>query len=146
MRELNERCNYDEMELRFALDKIKILTTIDARAVNTNKDNRWGMVSLSSVNIIEQLSVSDMYTLQVLILKTLQYRSFELITVHDEFKCHPNHVHMMRTKYLEIMIELADSELFQSVLREITGLEDEVYNKISNDLSSKMTNAEYHIC
>jgi hypothetical protein len=146
VREMNERCNYDPVELSCALLSINKLLTIDARATNTNHDNRYLFVSLASVSWLDELSVNDLRTLKKLIDKTLMYKSFQLICVHDEFKSHVNNTHTMRTLYLDIMIELADSVLLQSILREITGNESGTYTKLDNNVSALMRDAEYHLC
>lgn len=49
----------------------------------------------------------------------LQYQPFELVSVHDEFKAHANHVNWVRWQYKEILADLADSDLIGDLLRQI---------------------------
>lgn len=72
-------------------------------------------------------------------------QGFELLTIHDNFLAHPNHMNKVRKNFLNIMMEIADSDLLQNILREITGSTTLEYVKLSKDLSKSMADAEYFI-
>ena len=45
--------------------------------------------------------------------------SFTVISIHDDFKCHPNYVHWMKFLYIEILAEIANSDLTKDLLEQI---------------------------
>ena len=69
-------------------------------------------------------------------------QGFEILTIHDSFWCHPNYVQNMRQNYLDILIEIADSDLLSDILSEITGEPIKVIKR-SNNLAQLMKDAEY---
>ena len=69
---------------------------------------------------------------------------FEMLAVHDQFWCSPNHMNTLRQHYLDIMIWIAEHEVLSTILSQITG-EDIVYKKLSLDLPKLMKNAEYFL-
>jgi DNA-directed RNA polymerase len=56
-------------------------------------------------------------------------QGFQVVTVHDEFACHPRYAELMYNNYKDIMIELAESKLLAKILTELTGKE---YNQSSH--------------
>ena len=72
------------------------------------------------------------------------HEPFEIITVHDDFRCHPNNMNHLRMHYREILAELADSEILADILSQLYGKEG-TYNKLSNDLSSYIRNSNYSL-
>jgi len=68
---------------------------------------------------------------------------FNLLTIHDNFLAHPNNMQAVRQTYLDILIEIAESDLLQSILRQITGNTSLTVQKLSNDLGKAMKDAEY---
>lgn len=45
--------------------------------------------------------------------------SFDVIAVHDDFKCHPNYLQWVKFLYIEIIADIADSELIKEILEEV---------------------------
>ena len=70
---------------------------------------------------------------------------FDMIAVHDQFFCSPNHMQKMREHYLDIMIYIAESNMLEDILSQILGYQI-TYHKRSNDLADAMRGAEYAIC
>jgi len=68
---------------------------------------------------------------------------FQLSHVHDCFVFNPNYLQKVSKTYREIMAELAKSDLFNSILRQLTGNSNLVVTKISNDLDIDILNSEY---
>ena len=71
-----------------------------------------------------------------------KHKPFELVTVHDDFKCHPNNVNHMRFMYKEILAELAESELLSWIMRSILKCEG-TYKKLSNNLGDFIRASNY---
>jgi DNA-directed RNA polymerase len=68
---------------------------------------------------------------------------FQLVHIHDCFKFNPNHMDDVQTTYREIMAEIAQGDIFQDILRQITGNQTLVVNKLSNDLHTCILNSVY---
>lgn len=69
-------------------------------------------------------------------------QGFRLLTVHDEFWASPNRMNQVRRNYIEILAEIARSNLLSDILSEITGEEVE-FQKLSMDLDKYILDAEY---
>ena len=70
-------------------------------------------------------------------------QGFELLTIHDSFWSSPNFMQNVRENYLTILRTITESNIMQSMLRQITGRSDLVFTKRTEDMSSLMVNAEY---
>jgi len=68
---------------------------------------------------------------------------FALPTIHDSFWASPNHMNEVRQNYLDILIEITLSDLLGDILREITDDNDLQHIKLSNNLHTCMTSADY---
>ena len=89
--------------------------------------------SLSHQHIEELLDVID---------SMLVHKPFEVVTVHDEFKCHPNHMNHLRQHYINVFAEMADADILSMVFSGIFGRKIK-YNKFSNELSGLIRNSNY---
>ena len=69
-------------------------------------------------------------------------QGFELLTIFDDFYTSPNNMNKVRANYLDIMCEIADSNLLESIISELLGTRVKV-TKRCNDLSKYMRDAEY---
>lgn len=72
----------------------------------------------------------------------LVHKPFEVVTVHDEFKCHANHMNHLRQHYINIFCELAESTILDMIMSEIMGGEVK-YQKLSDDLSEHIAQSNY---
>lgn len=75
----------------------------------------------------------------------LTYKPFPVITVHDEFKCHPNNMNHLRFQYKEILADLAESEVLLDLLVQLFGRNGSV-PKYSQDLPDLIRQSNYAIC
>jgi hypothetical protein len=69
---------------------------------------------------------------------------FDMISIHDEFLSHPNNMNYVRTVYIDIMAEIADMPLLNSILSQITNKPISV-PKYSTVLSNKIKLGNYAI-
>jgi hypothetical protein len=149
VREVNRRCNYDPVKLDTALDIIQL--ELDVRgeldAVATDFTEFLSMVHVDKLTLKNSstYSTNDLVRLNNLIQRTLEHKSFPVITVHDAFRCHPNNMNHLRQHYIYIMAELADSEILSSILSQIQGKHVPV-QKLSENLSEKILGSNYAIC
>lgn len=67
---------------------------------------------------------------------------FRLAHIHDAFCAHPNNMNLVRQFYIDIMAEIADSNLLQDIVTELAG-STQVVTKLSDNLSQHIRASEY---
>lgn len=72
----------------------------------------------------------------------LEYQPFEVISVHDEFRAHPNNINYLRQQYINILAELAESNLLSDIFSQIHGQPGN-YPKLSNNLGDLIRGSNY---
>ena len=91
-------------------------------------------------NVVQSI---DAYLCRELIRRC--YKSgFNILTIHDNFFAHANHVHVMRQHYLDICIELYKSNYLANIISELLGRPIK-YKQYDTSLEGKMRDAEYFI-
>lgn len=68
---------------------------------------------------------------------------FELAHIHDCFLFNPNHLQQVSALYREIMANIAKSDIFADILRQITGNSSLQITKLSNDLDQDILKSSY---
>lgn len=148
MREMCRRCNYDLDKLLTALS---ILATDTRTRVPVNKLDKTQFIS---INVIETMTyhsvrfmdINYLTRLEILLDKVLnESRPFEIVGIHDEYKCHANNANSMRYWYKEILAELADSHIMQDILRQIYNNPKLKLTRASEDLGDLIRNSNYGI-
>lgn len=91
------------------------------------------------------LSPEHLDKLATMVNGMLQYQPFHLVTIHDEFKAHPNNINWVRWQYKEILADLADSNLLDDLLSQIHGTPG-TFNKLSNNLGDVIRHSNYGLC
>lgn len=162
LRSMHRRCNYDPevMEHAAYLIEAELIRRMLGGAQDTEAFDLIGSVGyyieqytrsgMPDVVILEHLDCATVRELEQNHLKDLsrivnqmlEYKPFELVTIHDEFKAHPNNVNHVRQNYINILVDLANSNLLTDLLRQITGKQD-TYQKLSNNLSELIKGSEY---
>lgn len=77
--------------------------------------------------------------------KMLEHKPFDVVTIHDEFKCHPNNMNQLRYWYKEILAELADSVILADILGQLYGMRGS-YQKLSPNLGAQIRESNYALC
>jgi len=62
--------------------------------------------------------------------------SFPLAHIHDAFTAHPNNMGAVCDLYRSILAEIAESDVLQDILRQVTGNQRLVYRKLGKSLAS----------
>ena len=75
----------------------------------------------------------------------LEHEPFEVVTVHDDFKCHPNNMNHLRKHYVEILALLANGRLADDILTQIHGTTQQL-GKVTPDLSTHILQSNYALC
>ena len=92
-----------------------------------------------------EFSMEFRQELFALVKETLHRPSFEMVTIHDEFKCHPNHMNDMRFVYMMILAELADSRVGECIIQEVRRDDSYRLQKLSTDLGDSIIESEYFL-
>lgn len=89
----------------------------------------------------DTLGIVDANTIAELIL-SLPAKPFQLVSVHDCFRCHPNYGNDLRRQYNTIMADINDSKMLQSMAKQIAhkSIKTRKVGKIDRDL---ILNANY---
>lgn len=164
LRSIHRRCNYgremvvramgfllDEMDARnqgLAEQQPRVQCDQDKVDYYLTQYERSGMVDVVILNHItscyeaQYLSDAHIAKLLEIIEGMLAYQPFEVITIHDEFKCHPNNMNHLRQQYINIFAELAESNILSDILSQIHGCKG-TFPKLSTDLAEKIRGSNY---
>lgn len=109
--------------------------------------NRSGMPDAVILPYLDQanvtcLSQKHLEALAVIVTGMLEYAPFEVVSIHDEYKCHPNNMNHLRQQYINVLAELAESNLIGDILGQIHGTPG-TYTKLSTDLGDKIRKSNY---
>lgn len=163
LRSIHRRCNYNQAKVQWV--RVMLETELEARQstgadaleladvdleVYLNHWKRTGIVDVVILPAIKYKNVSQLPTeyivqLQSILDGMLTYKPFEVITIHDSFACHANNCNHLRQQYINILMDLADSNLMQDILGQIMGKEVKL-NKLSNNLKDYIKESNYGIC
>lgn len=128
-REMGRRCFYDKDRLNDVKDIINTYLNSETEEIEANERiellaNKSGFYSLVAIEYINTNTVylfTEEYLRKILakIESALEYKSFEIVFIHDEFKAHPNNLNKVRTTYMEIMAEIAEGDILQFLLDQV---------------------------
>jgi hypothetical protein len=151
VREMQRRCNYDA-------SWIQTLTTLmsnGAAGRNTHRESDLLVLELwehfkntgfLSARILDYLDIDNLglvnrKAIQDLI-ATLPAKPFEVISIHDCFRCLPNYGNDLRRQYNTILAEIAESDLLSSIVSQICHRPIQV-GKLDPNLSGDIRQANY---
>ncbi len=162
LRSMHRRCNYKPNELINALNVINHELNYRGTFVlpahhlpNPSPKlayylERYEATKMPDITLLPYLTYEDVRAISSELLIKLQaicermneHAPFELITIHDEYKCSPKYMDFLRKHYIDIFADLADSEVLSDILSNIHGSKG-TYIKKSNNLSSLIRNSNY---
>lgn len=162
LRSLIRRCNYDVEQTQRAMEAV-FLELLD-RDVNGNEQDtsddapeaiqtymeRFAATNMVDAVIIPHLTIDSvcylttdhLRRLNQMMEEMLDHPPFPILSVHDEFKCHPNNMNVLRQQYINLFAEMADSEILSDIFSQIMGVQG-TYKKMSHDLSQKIRQSNY---
>ncbi|UCR75542.1 RNA polymerase 2 [Alcaligenes phage vB_Af_QDWS595] len=131
VREIGRRCNYDPKQLQLVLgtlngDEPSYINIKDSDVEMAEKlwnhHNRTGYLSARILDYVnpETLKFMDANRIHELIL-SMPKRPFQVIMVHDCFRCLPNYGNDLRKQYNIQLWELAKSSVLSSIVSQIIG-------------------------
>ena len=154
VRELGRRCNYNRTKLVHVRNFINSYTQLLKHdkgyhhiELLAKESNFYSLVAIEYINNDSISSFSYDYLMKIvdLINTILVHDSFQLIMVHDEFKCHPNYCNIIRQEYIKVMAKIADSNMLKFLLEQVTNT-TECITKYTTDLGDKIrANSNYGI-
>lgn len=165
LRSLVRRCNYDA-DLMVAAQQLIELELME-RAVG-NKQSRdfahpsrmtqyyceqYRRSSMPDITMIPYLTEEDVICmgenhlrqLNTIIGSMLEHKPFPIVTVHDDFRAHPNNLNWVRKHYRNILAELAQSNVISDILSQLYKREG-TFPKFSTSLPEKISQSAYAIC
>ena len=163
LREMHRRCNYDEAMVKEAYVALLMEKNLreDSLSIAVDPQEAKGKIKyyldlFFRTNFISTVIlpfIKDGHETQFLptdylerliqiVEEMLGYAPFHVISVHDEFKCHPNHCNHMRQQYINIMAELAESNTLEDILSQIHGVKGS-YPKLSDNLGELIRGSNY---
>ena len=164
LRAMHRRCNYDRSQAEYAAMCIQMeLIQRDMGTATTSDEfmteklayyiaqyQRSGLADIVILPYLDQATVSCLSTEHLQWLARtlegmLQYQPFELVTVHDEFKAHPNNINWVRWQYKEILADIAEANVLDDLLSQIHGVPG-TFNKLSFNLADLIREGSYGLC
>ncbi len=91
---------------------------------------------------VDQLTTKHLESLLYVAKSMLVHKPFPVITVHDEFRCHPNYMNFLRQHYINIFADIAESELLSDLLSQLYGVKGKA-DKLSNNLGTLIRGSNY---
>lgn len=163
LRCMHRRLNYDPVMVQVAADILEI--EMISRSLGQKRwhcilSNEmeyymglWQRTQMADVVILPYLNETNVQSLDqkhleqlaTIVNGMLQYQPFELVTIHDEFKAHPNNVNWVRWQYKEILAELSESTVLDDILSQIYQVPG-TFPKLSQNLGSMIRNSNYALC
>lgn len=165
LRSLQRRCSFNVSEVRDAAYKLRVERS--RREAGGKEEElheitetmhvyleRYTSSRVADVVILPYLTFTNVRYMEdahirrliVIIDEMLEGGSFDVITVHDEFKCHPNHCNAMRRHYVSILADLARGRALEDVFKQITGVEPTYAGAMNgNELADMIMESNYAI-
>ena len=123
VRELKRRAGYDRTWMQ------EVHTAMKNQGVTPDMYASEKFVSLRTMENWRNQSRTVQCKLMAIIEQTMNYPAYDVVSVHDEFKCSPVHMNMTRFIYAELLAEIAESDLCQEILRQVYRDDTLVYEK-----------------
>ena len=159
LRSIHRRCNYDADVAKEAYVLIKVELRqrhpgwvpgpITNKAISYYSDlfNRHKVADVVILPYINADTVLTMSTehlekLGSIVESMLCHKPFEVVTIHDEFKCHANNMNYLRMHYINIFCDIAEGTILDSVFTDLFG-KPVKYQKLSDNLSEHIANSNY---
>lgn len=162
LRNMIRRCSYDlsKVECAIALLEAHVITLgLDKTSkpvslgemykyVHHYEQTNWVdpiVVDFINEENVTQLSLEYATKLLRLLNMMLEHKPFDLITVHDAFRCLAGNGNAVRYWYKEIMAELSESNIIQNILTQLTGRKYK-FVKYDEGVAEAIRNSNYGLC
>jgi hypothetical protein len=150
VREMTRRCNYDPQVIN------RVWEALDGRGLTIGTEEDDDMVATLwhhyrqsgylSARILDHLHVDNIDLVDATVLRelltSLPQTPFQIMSIHDCFRCLPNHANDLRTQYNLQLQMIAKSDLLQFLVSQLLGREVSV-DKLDPELWRDVADAEY---
>lgn len=128
VREMVRRCSYDKNRIEAVKKALEHSGKSQKREEDKmvmilwNHYQKSGFLSARILNYLDSMNMGLVDAKIILdLIQTLPAKPFNLLTVHDCFRVHPNYGNDVRRQYNQIMHEIAKSDLLAYVVSQIVG-------------------------
>lgn len=152
VRELVRRCTYSAdnlLRVIYALNNEGSLNIEDddADMVRTLW-NQYKQTGFLSARILDHIKAGNTHLVDLNVIwnliDSMPHKPFDVITVHDCFRCLPNYGNDLRKQYNRILYDLAQSDLLSNMLSQLTQQNIEV-NKLETNWQHLILEANYSL-
>lgn len=150
VREMNRRCNYNPAQIAYVREICENIMVSSHASPNVKMAQTiWSHYRKSGFLSARILDYVDPSTIQFLdraailgLINSLPAKPFQLLTVHDCFRCLPTYVQDMRWQYTLIMALIAKSSMLEFIVNQLV---DEPINfqKYDPNMWEQVLEAEY---
>jgi len=126
VREMYRRCQFNPKNIERILDLIQIgANGKDGKSADIVQTlwSHYERTGFLSVRILDFLHHDTMGLIDPVVIAelitTLPLKSFELVCVHDCFRCHPNYGNDLRRQYNHILADICDSTLLSDICSQV---------------------------
>jgi hypothetical protein len=150
VREMNRRCNYSKQRI----NDLKMMFAGKKHITTTESDNEmvsilWGLYEQSgylSARILDHLGNDNFGVVNSLdiarLIESLPEKPFQIMTIHDCFRCLPNYANDLREQYNLQLTLIARSNILDFLLSQLVGRSVEC-GKVDDTLWQDIQHAEY---
>ena len=135
LRSLVRRCNYSVRDVKEAMQALTILNYYPKESEYLDAWQRTGIVDMTMINGSTMEIAGYPTEMRQQLIRMLEmcltHKPFEIITVHDDFKCSPVNANQMRRVYADILGDLVDSTLVDDLLNQVYQ-DDKVIQKLGD--------------
>lgn len=130
VRELTARCNHDPEQIAWIQELLfnkcrnkKSTRSKDKRLIEILKHaDESGYLSVRILDLIDDQNIGHVDPVQLLeMIKELPKAPFEVMSIHDCFRVHPNYGNDLRQQYNNILSDLAKSDMLNFLLKQLNG-------------------------
>ena len=141
VREMSRRCNYNPVMIARLKNEIFSRNQSMNRAKDQKLIELWqrgeesGFLSARILGYLDHDNAGHVDPLRIMqMINTLPKKPFEVLSIHDSFRCLPNYGNDLRMQYNRILSEIAGSNLLQYMVKQITGRDIKMvkYGDLSN--------------
>lgn len=123
LRTLIRRCNYSIRDVKYAIKALTNLIYSTKESEYLDTWERTGMVDMTMITAKDIEIAGYPPEMRTKLLRMLEmcltHKPFEIITIHDDFKCSPVNCNQMRRVYADILGDIVDSTLVDDLLNQL---------------------------
>lgn len=156
VREMLRRCNYDPKvvaRVRECLNGIGIGQPEPKEEDDVMVQILWDHYISSgylSARILDHINIDNVSIVDAVVvwelIDSLPAKPFEMISIHDCFRCLPNYANDMRRQYNRQLYEIARSKLLTYIFKQLLGHDIDDLGKMDPNLHLDILESNYAIC